>query len=47
MNPRFSGHLSIFGLVFFFLKSILGIARQWNHEKFEIFSLKPRSHVRI
>ena len=25
MTPRFSGHFSIFGLVFFVLKSLLGI----------------------
>ena len=41
------GHFSIFGLVFFVLKSLLGIARQWSREKFAIVSLKPRSHVRI
>ena len=29
------------------LKSTLGIARQSSGEKFAIFSLKPRSHVRI
>ena len=28
-----SGHFSIFGLVFFVLKSILGIARQWSLKK--------------
>ena len=38
---------SIFGLVFFVLKSLLGIARRWSHEKFAILSLKPQSHVRI
>ena len=37
----------IFGLVFFVLKSLLGIARHWSHEKFAILSLMPRSHVRI
>jgi len=35
-NPRLSGHFSIFDLVSFLLKSLLGIA---------ILSLKPRSHV--
>ena len=35
------------GLVFFVLKSLLGFARQWSHEKIAILSLKPRSHVRI
>ena len=34
--------MSIFGLLFFFLRSILGIARQWSHEKFAILSLTPR-----
>ena len=28
MNPRLSGHFSVFGLVFFVFKSLLGIARQ-------------------
>ena len=27
MTPRLSGHFSIFGLAFFVLKSLLGIAR--------------------
>ena len=35
------------GLVFFVLKSLLGIARQWSHEKFAILSLKLQSHIRI
>ena len=35
----------IFGLVFFVLKSLLEIARQWSHEKFAILTPKPRSHV--
>ena len=47
MTPRLSGHFSIFGLVFFVFKSLLGIARQWSREKFAILTLKPRSHVRI
>ena len=47
MPSRLSGHFSIFGLVFFVLKSLLGIARQWSRETFAILSLKPRSHVRI
>ena len=37
----------LFGLVFFVLKSLLGIARQQSHEKFTTLSVKPRSHVRI
>ena len=47
ITPRLSGHFSIFSLVFFVLKSLLGIARQWSREKFAILTLKPRSHVRI
>ena len=47
MTPRLSGHFSTFGLVFFVLKSLLGIARQWSREKFAILTLKPRSHVRV
>ena len=38
---------SIFGLVFFVLKFLLGIARQWSRGKFEILTRKPQSHVRI
>ena len=44
---RLSGDFSIFGLVFFVLKSLLGLARQCSLEKFAILTLKPRSHVRI
>ena len=40
MIPRLSGHFSIFGLDFFVLKSLLGIARQWSREKFAILTLK-------
>ena len=47
MTPRLSGHFSIIGLVFFVLKSLLGISRQWSREKFAILSLKPLSHVKI
>ena len=47
MTPRPSCHFSIFGLVFFVLKSLLGIARQWSREKFAILILKPRSQVRV
>ena len=47
MTPRFSAHFSIFGLVFFVFKSLLGIARQWSREKFASLTLKPRSHERI
>ena len=37
MNPGLSGYISILGLVFFVLKSLLGIAREWSSEKFAIF----------
>ena len=47
MTPRLSGHFSIFGLVFFVLKSLLGIATQWSRDKFAISTLKPRSHDKI
>ena len=40
-------HFSIFGSVFFVLKSVLAIGRQRSHEKFAILILKPRSHVKI
>ena len=43
MNPW----LSVFGLVFSVLKSLLGIARQCSREKFAILSLKPWGQVRI
>ena len=39
MAPRLSCHISIFGLVFFVLKSLLGITRQWSRKKFAILSL--------
>ena len=39
MTRRLYYRISIFGLVFFVLKSLLGIARQWSHEKFAILSL--------
>ena len=47
MTPRLSGQFSIFGLVFFVLKSPVGIGRHWSREKSAILSLKPRNHVRI
>ena len=37
VNPRLSGYISILGLVFYLLKSVLGIARKWIREKFAIF----------
>ena len=47
MAPRLSGQTSIFGVVFFVSKSLLGIERQRKLEKFSILTRKPRSHVRI
>ena len=47
MAPRLSGQTSIFGVVFFASKSLLGIERQKKLKKFTIFTRKPRSHVRI
>ena len=47
MTLKLSGHFSIFGLVFFVLKSLLEITRQWSRPKFAILTLKHRSHVRI
>ena len=37
MNLRLSGYISILGLVFYVLKSLLGISRQWSRGKFAIF----------
>ena len=46
MTPMLSGHFSIFGLVFFVLKSLLGIAKQCrSREKFAIVSLKLRVRI--
>ena len=36
MNPRLPGYISILGLVFYVLKSLLGITRQRSREKFAI-----------
>ena len=46
MAPRLSGQNSIFGVVFFVSKSLLGIERQKKLEKFAILTRKPR-HARI
>ena len=45
--PRLSGQTSIFGVVFFVSKSLLGIERQKKLEKFAILTRKPRIHARI
>ena len=47
MTPRLSGQTSIFGVVFFVSKSLLGIEGQKKLEKFAIFTRTPRSHARI
>ena len=39
MNPRLSGYISVSGLVFYVLKSLLGIKRQLSRENFAIFVL--------
>ena len=44
MTPRLSGRISSFGLFFFCVKSLLGIARPCSREKFASLSIKPRSH---
>ena len=36
VTPRLSGQYSIISLVFFVLKSLLGIARHWSLEKFAV-----------
>ena len=45
--PRLSDQTSIFGVVFFVSKSLLGIEGQEKLEKFAILTRKARSHVRI
>ena len=47
MALRLSGQTSIFGVVFFVWKSLLGIERQKKFLKFAIFTRKPRIHDRI
>lgn len=47
MAPRLSGQTSMFGVVFFVAKSLLGIERQEKREKLAILTRKPRGHVRI
>ena len=50
MAPRLSGQTSIFGVVFFVSKSLLGTEiqkKKKNLEKFAILTRKPRSHVRM
>ena len=47
MAPRLSGQTSIFGVVLFVSRSLLGIEKQKKLEKFAILTRKPRSHARI
>ena len=47
MAPRLSGQTSIFGVVFFVSKSLLGIEGQRKLENFAILIRKPRSRARI
>ena len=47
MAPRLSGQNSIFGVVFFVSKTLLGIETQKKLEKFAILTRKPRNHARI
>ena len=44
MTPRLTGQTSLFGVVFFVSKSLLGIEGQ---KKLAILTRKPRSHARI
>ena len=45
MAPRLSGQTSIFGVVFFVSKSLLGIEGQKKLEKFAILTRKPQSRA--
>ena len=45
MAPRLSGQTSIFGVVFFISKSLLGIERQKKLKTFTILARKPRSMI--
>ena len=47
MAPRLSGQTSIFGVVFFVSKALLGLERQKKREKFAILTRKPRSFALI
>ena len=42
MIPRLSSHFSLLGVVFFVLKSLLGIARQWSRKK-KNYNLDPKT----
>ena len=47
MTPRFTGHFSIFCLVFFVVKSLLRIVRQCGREKLAILLIKSWSQGSI
>ena len=47
MAPRLSGQTSIFDVVFFVSKSLLGMEGQKKLKKFTIFTRKPRCQVKI
>ena len=47
MAPRLSGQTSIFGVVFFVSKSLLGIEGQKKLENFAILTQRPQSHAWI
>ena len=47
MAPRLSRQTSIFDVVFFVSKSLLRIEGQKKHEKFAIWTRKPRTHARM
>jgi len=47
MAQRLSGETSIFGVVFFVSKSLLGIEGQKQLEQSAILNRKTRSHARI
>ena len=47
MATGLSGQTSIFGVVFFVFKSLLGTQRQMQIKKSTILPRKPRNHVRI
>ena len=45
MAPRLSGQTSIFGVVSFVSKPLMGFEGQKKLEKFAIFTRKPRSYA--
>ena len=45
MTPRLSGQTSIYGVVSFVSKSLMGIEGQKKREIFAILTRKPRSHA--